>query len=61
MTEDKETARVLNNLARERMIKRLLVDILFDLSVCEIEGWNKREYVERLKNEIDNLAERFCK
>ena len=41
------------------MIKKLLADILIDLTVCEIEGWDKKNYILRLKAEIDHFAERI--
>ena len=35
---------------------RLLADISLDLAVCEIEGWNKLEYLNELKSMIDDLG-----
>lgn len=35
---------------------RLLADIRFDLAVCEIEGWNKLEYLNELKSMINELG-----
>lgn len=35
---------------------RLLADIRFDLAVCEIEGWDKAEYLSEIKNMIDELG-----
>lgn len=46
----------LNRLAREQMKHRLLKDIRMDLAICEIEGWDKREYLNELKNLIDGLC-----
>ena len=37
----KETARALNDLARHQKIAELYADILADMKVCEIEGWDK--------------------
>lgn len=45
-----------NDLAREQMICRLLQDILIDLEICAIEGWDKLEYLNRLKAEINTLG-----
>ena len=50
-----ETAKALNDLARHQMIHRILKDILIDLTVCEIEGWNKLEYINLLSNEIERI------
>lgn len=51
-----ETRKALNRLAREQIKLRLLADIRFDLAVCEIEGWNKLEYLNELKSMIDDLG-----
>ena len=50
---DKETAKALNDLARHQTIERLLRDILFDMQVCEIEGWNKTEFIMMIKRAIE--------
>jgi hypothetical protein len=48
----------LNRLAREECKLRLLQDILFDLQVCEIEQWDKLEYLTELKNLIDTIIKK---
>ena len=53
---DKETAKVLNNLARHRAILRLMSDIRLDLEICEIEGWDKMEYINQLKQLLDSIG-----
>lgn len=55
---DKDTALALNRLCREGMKYRLLNDIRADLAVCEIEGWDKREYLLELKELIDRFIVR---
>ena len=35
---------------------RLLADISLDLVICEIEGWDKAEYLNELKSMIDELG-----
>ncbi len=55
---DKETAKALNNLARHEMMLKLLNDIRIDLMICEIEGWDKKEYLEELKKMITALGSR---
>lgn len=52
-----ETRKALNRLAREQIKLRLLADIRFDLAVCEIEGWDKTEYLAELKEMIDTLGD----
>lgn len=51
-----EARKALNHKAREQMKCRLLADIRFDLAVCEIEGWDKLEYLNELKSMIDDLG-----
>jgi hypothetical protein len=53
-TED-HTARTLNDLARHKMILRLYQDILIDLTICDIEGWDKKEYIRQLQELITNF------
>lgn len=53
-----ETRKALNRLAREKMKYRLLADIRVDLIVCEIEGWDKLEYLNELKDMINVLGGR---
>ena len=48
-------AKTVNELARLKFKKHLLNDILFDLSVCEIENWDKKQYI----NELQNLLNEF--
>ena len=49
------TAKALNELARHGMILRLLNDIRIDLAVCEIEGWDKTEYIRNLQDELNRI------
>lgn len=45
---DADGRRVLNTVCRERMKLKLLADIRMDLIVCELEGWDKTEYINEL-------------
>ena len=49
------TRQALNRLAREKMKYRLLADIRADLMVCELEGWDKLEYLDELLELIQQL------
>ena len=51
-----EARKALNQLAREKMKYRLLADISLDLVICELEGWDKAEYLTELKSMIDELG-----
>lgn len=44
-----------NMLARHQTIERLLKDILFDIRVCQIEGWNPREYIRMIRDMLEQL------
>lgn len=54
---DQQTAKSLNKLARHQMIHKLMADIRLDLAVCEIEGWDKREYIDMLYKELRGLED----
>ena len=48
----------LNQLAREQMKKKLLTDIMIDLTICQIEGWDVTEYIEDLHSELERIKNR---
>ena len=50
-------AQIVNTLARAKFKEQLLKEIRFDLMVCEVEGWNKKEYIEDLQHLLNNLME----
>lgn len=52
------TRRAFNRLAREKMKLRLLADIRADLMVCEIEGWDKLEYLDELLALVQELRKK---
>lgn len=52
---DTETRKALQRLAREQLKLRLLSDIAVDIQICKIEGWQYKEYLLELKNEIERL------
>lgn len=47
-----EARKKLQDLARHTMITRLLEDITIDMQVCDIEGWDKTEYLKMLEEAI---------
>ena len=53
---DTGSARVVNELARQRFKHKLLADILVDLMICEIEGWAKAEYLKELRTLINSIG-----
>ena len=53
---DKETAKAFNDLARHTAILRILKDVRIDLEICEIEGWDKTEFIKQLKKLLDSIG-----
>ncbi len=54
---DAHYARTVNDLARAKFMRKLLADILVDLTICEIEGWCKREYLNELAELINGIGQ----
>lgn len=48
--------RTVNEMARERFKLNLLKDIMCDLTICEIEGWCKAEYIRQIKKMIGEIG-----
>lgn len=59
--QDEATRRAVNTEIREFTIKNILAAILWDMRVYKIEGWDFREFPERLKREIDAIVNKFDK
>lgn len=55
LTGGQETAKALNDLARHQIITRLYTDILADMMVCDVEGWNKTEFIRILQDVINHF------
>lgn len=50
-----ENRKLLQDGARHQMIARLLADISMDLQVCELEGWDKTEYIGMIQEMINSF------
>lgn len=48
-------SKTVNTLARKKFEELLLREIRFDLMVCEIEGWDKKEYIKELRKLLNNI------
>ena len=48
-------AKTVNDLARMKFKEQLLKEIMVDLMVCEIEGWDKKEYIKEIRNLINSI------
>lgn len=53
-----ETRYKLQQEARLSMICKLESDILADMMVCDIEGWDKMEYIRQIRAVINSYGER---
>lgn len=56
---NKNDAKQLNKLWREEMKLKLLADINVDLVICEIEWWDKTEYIKDLQNLLNNMLKKW--
>jgi len=48
-------AKTVNDLARLKFKEQLLKVIMFDLMVCEIEKWDKKEYINEIKKLLNSI------
>ncbi len=55
---DKDTAKALNDLARHTAIVRILNDIRMDMEICEIEGWDKNEYLNLIRQLLNSIGDK---
>lgn len=53
-----ETRYKLQQQARLAMICKLESDILTDMMICDIEGWDKTEYIRQIRAVINSYGER---
>ena len=56
--QDPEAPAALNKLARAKMMERLLRDVRVDIQVCELEGWDVREYLNDIRQLLDRIGEK---
>lgn len=55
---DENYVKTANTLARSKFKLKIMQEIMFDLMVCEIEGWNKKEYIEEITALVGSLGKR---
>lgn len=48
-------AKTVNELARAKFKEKILKEIMFDLMVCEIEEWDKKEYINELQKMLNGI------
>ena len=51
-----ENIRAFNVAAREEMKLKLLKDIMFDMQVCQIEGWDPLEFIRDLRGMLNSFT-----
>lgn len=47
--------KTVNDLARLKFKESILKEIMFDLMVCEIENWDKKEYINEIKQMLNSI------
>ena len=58
---DKAGRYALQKAAREEAKRNLLSDILFDMEVCRLEGWDHTEYPTGLLEMLSDIVGKFRK
>lgn len=53
--DTEETRKKLQEAARHQFIEKMYKEILFDMKVCDIEGWDKMEYISMLYDVLDHF------
>lgn len=53
-----ECVYAMQTLARHQMIRRLLADMLADMQVCRLEGWDVREFPRMVGDAIEGLYDK---
>lgn len=55
-TFDNDTARDFNRLAREQMKEKILADVLMDMEICKLEGWDVTEFPLEIKQMMEDVC-----
>ena len=50
-----ETRKALQEAARHEFIFKLYNEILVDMTICDIEGWDKTEYINMLYDVLNHF------
>lgn len=60
-SDEKDLPIKLNRLAREQFKTKLLAELTIDMQVCQLEHLNPTEYLQELKDIIDEFLEKAKK
>jgi len=55
LDDNPDSPKKLNQLAREQLKLKLLNDVLIDMNICRLEGWNATEYIIELQDMLQEL------
>ena len=53
--KDENMPLTLQNLSRQSFIKKILEDVLTDITICKLEGWDWKEYPRMIKKEMERI------
>lgn len=56
-----DCGKTLQRLAREQAKANILRDIMIDLTVCKVEGWDCHEYINELREMLNEIQKNFEK
>ena len=59
--DTQESRKTFNDLARHQFIRKMYGEILADMQVCEIEGWDKMEFINLLFDCLDHFRQAYRK
>jgi hypothetical protein len=48
-------SKTVNDLARLKFKEQILKEIMFDFMVCEIENWDKKEYIKEIQKMLNQI------
>ena len=48
-------SKTVNDLARLKFKEQILKEIMFDFMVCEIENWDKKEYINEIQKMLNQI------
>ena len=57
--EDEETEYALQQAARESFILKMLQEILLDMNICKLKGWDIMEYPNRIHEEVARVVLKY--
>lgn len=56
--DTQESRKALQETARHQFILKMYQEIMFDMKVCELEGWDKMEFIDMLFNILNHFKKK---